>query len=220
MFLSNGITCFFLFYHLNQYLGKICPTWNKETRQIVLSTGHAIFTSGLSTVYLMNIISEVSYINLTAISFGFTLYDIEKIITIRNRVWKQMLLHHSLIIASLCPLVYYGFTNQLIFEVYPYFVGMNYLVEYATIPLNIGWHYHENNKTNTIMFKMASILTLILYLPFRVLNTFYLSILGIFYMDHIPPLQEIQVLFCIMNMIWFYKLCKKAVLLKKTIKDE
>lgn len=214
MFLSNAFLCFFIFDHINRLLEKIFPSWDQPTIQITLATSHAIFTSILSILYLYNTITEFTYYHLIAISFGFTLYDIGRIITIRNRVWKQMLIHHCMIIAALCPFIYYSFTDILPFKLYPYYAAMNYLVEIATIPLNISWYLHENNKTDSILFKLSSITTLIIYLPFRVINTGYLSIYSLLYIPHVIPLQEIQVIFFLLNIYWFYKLCRKAYSLK------
>jgi len=119
-----------------------------------------------------------------------------------------------MIIAALCPFIYYNFTDILPFKLYPYYAAMNYLVEFATIPLNISWYLHENNKTDSMLFKLSSITTLIVYLPFRVINTGYLSIYSLLYIPHVIPLQEIQVIFFLLNVYWFYKLCRKAYSLK------
>jgi len=214
MFLSNGITCFFIFNHINQFIKSIFPSWDQPKRQIVLSTAHAIFTSIISSLYLYNILSEFVYYHLISIAFGFALYDIGQILAIRNHLWKQMLFHHLMIIAALCPFVYYSFTNRLPIESYPYFIAMNYLVEFATIPLNISWYLHNTKNTECVLFKVTSIFTLILYLPFRVINTGYLTFYSMLYLPHIVPLQEIQLVFFVMNIFWFYKLCKKVKSLK------
>ena len=210
MFLSNSFVCFFIFNHINQLIKQLFPCLDQPSRQIILSTSHAIFTSIISTLYLHNLINDLIFYHLISISFGFTLYDIKQILVIRNRVWKQMLLHHCMIIGALCPFVYYSFTNILPFALYPYYIAMNYLVEFATIPLNISWYLHENNKQETIVFKIISITTILLYLPFRVFNTAYLSFYSLMYLPHVMPLQEIQITFFIMNLYWFYRLCKKA----------
>lgn len=215
MFLSNSLVCFFIFNHINQFIKICCPSWEQPKRQIVLSTTHAIFTSIISSLYLQNIITELVYYHLVSITFGFALYDIGETIAIRNHVWKQMLFHHLMIIIGLCPFVYYSFTNILPFDLYPYFIAMNYLVEFATIPLNISWHLNSIDNTSGLLFKITSITTLILYLPFRVINTGYLALYGLLYIKHTFPLQEIQVIFFMLNVFWFYKLCKKAQSLKE-----
>ena len=219
MFLSNSVICFFIFNHINQFIKYFCPSWDQPKRQIVLSTSHAIYTAIISSLYLKNIITEFLYYHLVSVAFGFTLYDIGQIITIRNRVWKQMLFHHLIILLGLSPFVYYSFTSILPFDIYPYYVAMNYLVEFATIPLNIGWYLHNTKKTESILFKIISTITLLLYLPFRVINTGYLAFYALFYLPHVLPLQEIQLIFFILNIFWFYKLCKKALSLKNTKKD-
>ena len=91
---------------------------------------------------------------------------------------------------------------------------MNYLVEFATIPLNISWYLHNTKNTECVLFKVTSIATLILYLPFRVINTGYLTFYSILYLPHIMPLQETQLVFFVLNIFWFYKLCKKVKSLK------
>ena len=130
-----------------------------------------------------------------------------------------MLFHHLLILLGLSPFVYYSFTSILPFDIYHYFVAMNYLVEFATIPLNISWYLHSNKKDDSILFKLTSATTLLLYLPFRVINTGYLAFYILFYLPHICPLQEIQFIFFVLNIFWFYKLCKKAISFKNKKKD-
>lgn len=183
---------------------------------MILSTTHALFTAILSSFYLLHIIHQSTYIELLAISFGFTLYDTIRIVKESNRIWIQMLFHHTMIIISLFPLVYYGFTHILPITLYPYYAAMNYLVEYATVPLNISWYLHETNRSNTIIFKVASALTIALYLPFRIFNTLYLTIMTCIYEEHVFPLQEIQIIFFLLNSYWFYKLCKKAFTMKQS----
>lgn len=216
MFLSNSITFFFIFTYLNDYIRGIFPECKENKKNIVLSTTHALFMALLSSFYLLNIIQQTIYIELIAISFGFTLYDTVRIVKEKNRIWKQMLFHHSIIIVSLFPLVYYGFTHILPLNLYPYYAAMNYLVEYATVPLNISWYFHETNRSNTIIFKVASASTLALYLPFRILNTFYLTLIISIYEEHIFPLQEIQIIFFLLNSYWFYKLCRKAYIMNQS----
>ena len=219
MFLSNSFVCFFIFNHINQLIKYICPLWNQPKRQIILSTSHAVYTSILSSLYLTNVITEFLYYHLVSISFGFVLYDIGQIIIIRNHVWKQMLFHHIMILFGLFPYVYYSFTNILPFSLYPYFIAMNYLVEFATIPLNISWYLNNTGNTDGLLFKITSITTLILYIPFRVINTGYLAGYVLLYLPRVLPLQEIQVIFFILNIFWFYKLCKKAISFKNRKKD-
>tara|TARA_B000000557_G_C20755915_1_gene435194 strand:- start:93 stop:383 length:291 start_codon:yes stop_codon:yes gene_type:complete len=96
---------------------------------------------------------------------------------------------------------------------------MNYLVEFATIPLNISWYLNSIGNTDGLLFKITSITTLILYIPFRVINTGYLAGYVLLYLPRVLPLQEIQVIFFIMNIFWFYKLCKKAISFKNRKKD-
>ena len=96
---------------------------------------------------------------------------------------------------------------------------MNYLVEFATIPLNISWYLNSIDNTDGLLFKTTSITTLILYIPFRIINTGYLAGYGLLYVKHTFPLQEIQVIFFILNILWFYKLCKKAFSFKNRKKN-
>ena len=208
--LSNALNCMFIFNYLNRLMAYLFPTMKSSTIQIFLSTNHALFSSICSFLYLCKIIQEESYIHLVSILLGFTLYDIGCIITIRNRIWKQMLFHHIMIVISLFPIVYYSFTNVLLFPTYAYYIAMNYLVEISTIPLNLSWYLNENNKNHSILFKITSALTIASYLPFRVVNTLYLTFYTFFYEPHILPFQEIQLIFAILNIIWFSKLCKKA----------
>ena len=209
-FLSNTIVYMFSFNYINHFIAYILPNSQHSTRQILLSTSHAMVSSSFSTLYLLNYITQETYIHLIAILLGFALYDIGYIVTIRNRIWKQMLFHHIMIVVSLFPFVYYSITNEFLFPNYCYYTAMNYLVEVSTIPLNISWYLNENDKQDYILLKIASISTLVSYVPFRVINTIYLSFYIFLYEPHTLPFQEIQMIFAILNLFWFFKLCKKA----------
>ena len=210
MFITNSITSVFLFQEAYRRMHVFYPDMNIRTLQLLSSTFHALYTSILSILFISDVVSKQYYIHLLAFSMGFTIFDIYKIIEMKNKIWKQMLGHHIILILGLSPILFTELTTYSMFPNYTYYLSFAYLTEISTIPLNICWYYNENNKKDSLVFKTASILTLISYFIYRIVLGIYLTFSMYYYETGIHPLPELQLTLLSLNCYWFYKLYDKV----------
>ena len=56
-------------------------------------------------------------------------------------------------------------------------VAFGFLAEVSTIPLNIAWTLNEIEKTDNKLYKLSCLSTIILYIPFRLINLPYIELI-------------------------------------------
>ena len=174
-----------------------------DKKEIVCYTGciHASILALFSIVYLLNILDLEIYNLILDYSVIYNSIDIYYLIQNDSSIKNQMLFHHFILITAILYGQFYE-TPQI----YNYYIAMNFLSEITTVPLNISWLFYIRQKKNTFTYKLASILTLCLYLPFRVILNTYLFYNQIYNID--TPIVYLQGMIMLLNYFWFYKLCQ------------
>lgn len=161
------------------------------------STIHALVMFALS---IFNV-SDSSLILGLKFSAFYNIFDM--IIMEESKIKRQMLFHHSLlVIAAVYGIMY---PRKEILDI----ISLGYMTEITTPFLNIAWYYNfKKNKSKLdekLMFT-SSIITFILYLPFRVLLTTYIS----YKVQYIEcSVKFIVYFFTLLNYMWYYKMCRK-----------
>ena len=117
-----------------------------------------------------------------------------------------MILHHCVTIS--CLNIIFVIDNNLV-VLARYILSRFCLAEIAIIPLNYSWYLINTKQIKTIKFKIISIITLISYLIFRIIN-FTTLFYELFILEHYKYmlLGSPLILF---NYYWFYKLIKKVL---------
>ena len=188
--------------HLIKYKYKL--NYNDSIIQTCVNTFHASFTSISTVLYLCNILPEWIYIETLVISYVYLSYDCFQLLisNINAKMRNQLLFHHTLVLTNMLPIFIESFR---ILHNYWYISAILYLSEITTIPLNIAWTMNDLKKTDTLLFKGASILTIILYIPCRLLSTSY--VLYMLYRDsYFNSFMFFTFVFLALNCYWFYKL--------------
>lgn len=164
---------------------------------------HAIVILGYSLMYIYKFIDNEIYNNGLSYSVIYNILDIMTLILSDSKIKNQMIFHHILLITS-SSLPYFIDVPYN----YKYYIALNYLSEVTTVPLNLSWILYLKEKTNTLKFKIYIIITLILYLPFRVFLNTYLFYDEFYNLD--TNLKYCQLTIMFLNYFWFYKLFKKV----------
>ena len=181
---------------------------NDINSQSVLSLIHAFGVNTSSIFYLTNNLTEESWYSLCGLSAGYAIFDTYLYLYKFSLINKEMIFHHSLMIA-------FSFYPTLVnFNIVPYIpVYMNvipamYLSEISTIPLNISYLCIKNNYTKSKIFKYSNYALITTFFIFRILNFTYLN--SIVYKDCNKLISTLMITFTGLNYVWFYKLIKKA----------
>ena len=135
------------------------------------------------------------------ISIAYNIYDI--CIMPKSNIRNQMYLHHIILIlissyAILNP------TRNII-----KLISLGYMTEITTPFLNIAWYFNaKKNRTEleTKIFYASSLITFLLYLPFRVILTTYISYLM---MNNSSLIKYPVFAITGLNYFWYYKMCLK-----------
>jgi hypothetical protein len=166
---------------------------------LITSTFHAVI------MFVMGVASVTSQTLILALKFSIGYNILDCILMKDSKMKNQLLFHHGLLISAagycvLCPT-----TRNL------NFISLGLMSEITTPFLNIAWYYNsKKNKTDleVFIFKLSSLLTFVLYIPFRLALTPYVSYL-VFQTD--CPIKLFPVCFSALNYYWFYKMYKKLV---------
>jgi hypothetical protein len=184
---------------------------SKEIIKTKLSTLHAIVLFLANILFIYNQISLEIWKQCLLYSVVYNLSDMVYLYFSDMKIKHQLLLHHSMLITSILPVIY----EPLYFLVehisnYNTLVATNFLCELTTIPLNIAWILHVRNN-NSFQFKLWSLITIVLYIPFRVVLTTYLSY-NVIYLN--TNLKYFQFILSFLNYYWFYKMVQKVYNIK------
>lgn len=174
----------------------------KNKKEIVCYTSciHASILALSSILYLVNVININYYSWALDYSVIYNIIDVYYLFQNDSRIKYQMLCHHCFVVVAVIYRQLYETP-----PVYNYYLAMNFLSELTTVPLNISWLLYLQKKKNTVIYKVASLTTLFLYLPFRVILNTYLFYDQLNNID--PPIIYLQGMLMLLNYFWFYKLC-------------
>jgi hypothetical protein len=176
-------------------------TQNKKEIVCYTACIHAVILALFSILYLVNVINIGYYNWVLDYSVVYNVIDVYYLIKNNSSIKNQMICHHFFVITAILYRQFYD-TPQL----YNYYIAMNFLSEITAVPLNISWLFYIRQKTNTTTYKVASLTTLCLYLPFRVLLNTYLFYDQVYTID--TPIIYLQGMLMLLNYFWFYKLCR------------
>lgn len=178
-----------------------------ENANFIYTSFHAIISTLCSYLYIQEYVTQNTYLYILAISPAFAIFDIQKICDPRNKVNTKnvLIFHHSLIVLGYFLISDYLRVNDQHIE----YVAYNYLSEISTPFLNMSIYLNKINKTNTKLFFIICILTLLSYLIFRIIVPGYVTM--IIYNNDSYAYLLMQLPLNTMNYFWFYKLCKKSL---------
>lgn len=207
-FLGIGISTFYYCNLQHEYIKKKTNYPLKLTQCINL-LGHDIYLSTISSLYLLNYISDKWWLYGTGISTGYIFYDIYLQMKIKNK--HTIIFHHLVMIFSyITPfLVRYNILSKSNGN-YNFFLAHSSLCEISAIFLEIVYLLHKLNKQNTIIFKINYLLLLITYIPTRLINFPY--VLYLLYLNNNFNYSMIQIsCLTVLSYYWYYKLFMQFV---------
>lgn len=188
----------------NIVLNILYPENNKEIINCFTSSVHAVILVVASYLFLQGIIDNSIFDNVLDYSLVYNIYDVGFILKHGSRIKHQMLFHHFLLVLCIFIKQYCDVPHN-----YSHYVALNFLSEITTIPLNYSWNLYLQNKTDTHIFALFNILTLVLYVPFRIILNLYLVYDQHYHLD--TNLKYCQFLLMFLNFFWFYKMSLMVV---------
>lgn len=185
---------------------------SREIRKTRISSVHALITFLTSSLFINNYISLHIWKKSLIFSIIFYILDLEYLYFSNIKIKRQMIIHHLIVLFCLIPIFDDRF-NKLIDAPLNYntIVAYNYLAEASTIPLNMGWILHAQKKDNTTEFKLYYLLTMILYIPFRLYSYTRTSLM---ILNLSTPIKYLQLVMTYLNYFWFWKMFQKALNIK------
>tara|TARA_Y100000996_G_C22444369_1_gene611180 strand:- start:1 stop:696 length:696 start_codon:yes stop_codon:yes gene_type:complete len=165
-----------------------------EAKTRVISSLHAIMLSVASTGYLLNYIDFEKWVMILPVSSGYGLFDIT-LLTINYNSFKKgyipTFIHHIIVIFG--PLLIEHSISRNIVRLY--------LFE-TTVPiLDMSWYLYNSGQTNTLFFKINSIVTVISYLTMRIINATHLTYVILINGNVIFLIPTLILL--LLNLYWF-----------------
>lgn len=158
---------------------------------------HAKIVYILSLLFILNIIDFSIWVHCLDIIRGYCFYD--TILILYNDPYNyQMLIHHILF--------FIGSYNNYIY-IYPLKMAFGLLSEISNQFLYFGWFLIKKNLHNTLLFKINSVILLILFFVFRVLNFSYFLFFISQYCDSYEFFMALPI--TLLNYYWFYLLFSK-----------
>lgn len=167
-----------------------------EAKTRIISSTHAILCCVYSSLYLINKIDYVVWLNHIPMSSGFGLFD-AFIVTKNYNIFKKgyfpVILHHIVLIFG--PLVMTKYIS--------YFASQSYLFELTVPILDYNWLLYNKKKQNTTLFKINSGVSLFSFFLFRILNSLHLT----YYIENKNYFVKLfSFIFLLLNINWFYGL--------------
>ena len=160
----------------------------------IFSSLHAIILSTWSISYLINIIDYQLWTRCLPISAAFGTFDLY-IVTSKYKHFKKDYIticsHHLVLIGG--PL--------LINEENSKICSQTYLFELTVPVLDISWYLYNSGLNNTLFFKFNSVITVLFFTVFRIINNIYLLCAILYQRRYILLLVAIYFLY--INVTWF-----------------
>jgi hypothetical protein len=185
----------------------------EETQEIIktkLSTIHATLLFVSNVLFLYNYLSLNLWRSVLLYSVIYNGMDMVYLYYSDMKIKKELLFHHFMLITCITPILL-DLNIELPTNYYRV-VAINFLCEITTIPLNLAWILYAKNNHNTFNFKALSGLTILLYIPFRICLTTYLSYKVL---EWESALKYFQFMLTTLNYYWFYKMVQKVVKISK-----
>lgn len=179
----------------------------KNKRDIIDNTigiYHSVYLTILSFMYLSGYISMYVYDYVLLHSIVYNFNDSLKQIKYNKKLKNEMLLHHFILILSIV------FKKIVTFETtYTYYLSINFLTEVSTPTLNLSQILYYTNKSDTILFKICTIITFILYFLFRIVLLTYI-LMDELYNDNLTNKYVciVQLSLLLLNYYWFNKITR------------
>lgn len=192
--------CFLDSYLLNNICNK-----DRNLTHCVINSIHAGFISLFASLFVMDNTIETIYKEAHIISFSYFLYDFCILYNseIKKKLKLQLYFHHVILLYNSLPLFYKSFNT--LDEHYFKISSILYLSELTNIPLNISWVLNEKKQNNTLLFKISSISTLVLYIPFRFMTTTY-ALYYLYIYSYFNSYMFFTFIFNLLNLYWYYRM--------------
>ena len=184
-------------------------TYNLEVSQCSVALCHDIYISSMAVLYLNNYISDYTWSMGNGISLGYAIYDFIPQYLIGKK-YSVMIHHIIMFCVYLNPTLVH--LNIIRNHNLPFNNGVAKisLCEIPSMFLSTSFILYKLNKSNTLLFKIVSILLLITYIPFRLINfpiiTYELLIKDPYYYT-----TWCMITFTLLSYYWYYYLIKKVL---------
>tara|TARA_B000000477_G_scaffold118385_1_gene117850 strand:- start:441 stop:1133 length:693 start_codon:yes stop_codon:yes gene_type:complete len=165
-----------------------------EAKTRIISSIHAIILTASTSCYLLDYINSVTWIQFLPLSSAFGMFDMT-IITLNYRSFKKSYLsttiHHFIVI----------FGPLTITSEYATSIAESYMFE-ATVPLiDTSWYLYNAKLSNTLGFKINSIIALIVFFIVRVVNSLQITYKIVWRNNNSATFFSF--VFLALNMYWF-----------------
>jgi hypothetical protein len=166
----------------------------------------------MAVLYLNNYISDYTWSMGNGISLGYAIYDFIPQYLIGKKY--SVMIHHIVMVSIyLNPtLVYFNLIRKSNFT----YITSNNLIartslcEIPSVCLSISFILYKLKKSDTLLFKIVSILLLITYIPFRLINFPIIA----YKLLNIDPYYYSTIcitIFTLLSYYWYYYLVKKVL---------
>jgi hypothetical protein len=201
-FLFNTFIGFYGFDYL-QTIIKLLK--EKPMEDYFLSIIHSLFLGLISVFYLLEIIDNEAWDLMSGISLGYVLFESKRCLNEHDYV---MILHHFIMCLSLLApyIIYFGF---LYIPKIQYILARIFICEISNVFLWSAALMYKYKKTDNIIFKSFSLISLVSYFILRVVN--FTNMLIYLYNNNIMISFYSMIPVLMMNCHWFYLLAKRTI---------
>jgi len=163
-----------------------------------VGSSHAIILSFFSVLYLAKIIDYGYWVAFLPVCSSYGIFDLSLLTlnySLFKNSYKTVLIHHGLLIFGpllVTPQNSYEVAQLVLFEI--------------TVPIiDSCWYLYHTNQKETKLFKINSIVGVVSYFIFRVINNIHLFIASFNY-DY--KIKTVTSLFLCLNIYWFLSMLK------------
>ena len=177
----------------------------KPMEEYLLSVFHSLFLGSISFFYLFNLIDSNQWDIISGISLGYICFESKRCLKDHDYV---MILHHFIMCLSLLApyIIYFGF---LYIPRIHYILARIFACEISNVFLWTAALMYKYKKTDNIIFKSFSLMSLVSYFMLRVVNFTYMLIY--FYNNNITISFYLMIPVLMMNCHWFYLIAKRTL---------
>lgn len=193
-----------------EVINKCFYLYNNKDREYnsrYLSNIHALMITIVSfyNCFITKIINDNMDIYFS-ISLGYAIFDSYRAFKKKE---TEYIVHHLIMIISLFPIILNYYNLIILNNLYYYFISRAFLSESSTIFLNNCWLSIKQNKNHNIEFKINSLLLIVLFFLFRIVN--FTNLIYSIYGTEYNKFLILHLPLTFLNYIWFYKLIKKSL---------
>lgn len=178
---------------------------NSEYAARINASIHSIAVSylALDGLYHYNTMTKTEHIYLTldisSLSFAYVIVDMW-LLYIRQKIDIMNIIHHIAMMAAMLYSIVFNFQ---------WFLLLGITSEITTPFLHYAYYCKEEKITQSLSFKICSIMLIVLYFIFRIVNFGFLTIYPM-WLENYYGISIIMGTLWIMNISWFNLLCSKA----------